>query len=59
MRGKVRCRRLTVGVESMHYHAWIAMSSGGLRRRKSVMSPVLEDYCSRSPSYFFNSVLVQ
>ena len=53
-RGKVQCRSLEVGVQSIHYHVGIAMSSSGLRRQETV---VLED-CSRSPSYFFNFVLV-
>ena len=54
-RGKVQFRCLILGVKSTHYHVWIAMSSSGLRRQETV---VLEDR-SRSPSYFFNSVLVK
>ena len=51
----MQCRSLVIGVKSMHYHVWIAMASGGLRRQETVM---LED-CSRSPSYFFKFVLVK
>ena len=55
-RGKVQCRPLVVGVQSIYYyHVGIAKSSSGLRRQETV---VLQD-CSRSPSYFFNSVLVK